>query len=120
MSRRLFKQAVLLRLAAPGDSKLAHSRQMSKDAGMDVPVEKFYHMMDAVTEDRIKYLKRLVLDETIGMLGGKFNVLFFDVNTLSFASENDDELRKKASARMESRTGCKWFLYWCKPTRDSR
>ncbi len=62
----------------------------------------------------------LVSDETIGMLGGKLNVLFFDVTTLSFASENDDELRKKASARMESRTGCKWFLYWCKPTRDSR
>ena len=120
MSRRLFKQVVLLRPAASGDSKLAHSRQMSKDAGVEVPVEKFYRMMDAVTEDQIKHLKRLVSDETIGMLGDKLNVLFFDVTTLSFASENDDELRKKGSARMESRTGCKWFLYWCKPTRNSR
>ena len=99
MSRRLFKQAVLLRLAAPGDSKLAHSRQMSKDAGVEVPVEKFYRMMDAVTDDRIEHLKRLVSEETTGMLGGKLNVLFFDVTTLSFATENDDELRKKGFSK---------------------
>ena len=49
MARRLFKQSVLLRLAAPGGSKLAHSRQLSREEGMEVPVEKFYRMMDAVT-----------------------------------------------------------------------
>lgn len=47
MARRFFKQAVLLRLAAPGDSKLAHSRQMSKDAGVKVQVDKFYRMMES-------------------------------------------------------------------------
>ncbi len=99
MSRRLFKQAVLLRLAAPGDSKLVHSRQMSKDADVEVPVEKFYRMMDAVTDDRIAQIKRLVSEETSRMLGGGFNVLFFDVTTLSFASENDDELRKKGFSK---------------------
>ncbi len=99
MSRRLFKQAVLLRLAAPGDSKLAHARQMSKDAGVDVPVEKFYRMMDAVTDDRIEQMKQLVSNETLGMLGGKLKVLFFDVTTLSFASELPDELRKKGFSK---------------------
>ena len=57
MYRCLFKQAVLLSLAAPGDSKLAHSRRMSKEVGVDVPVEKFYRMMDAVTDARIARLK---------------------------------------------------------------
>ncbi len=99
MSRRLFKQAVLLRLAAPGDSKLAHSRQMSKEVGVNVPVEKFYRMMDAVTDARIEQLKQMVSDETMGMVGGTFKVLFFDVTTLSFASENDDELRKKGFSK---------------------
>ena len=99
MSRRLFKQAVLLRLAAPGDSKLAHSRQMSKEIGMDVPVEKFYRMMDAVTDARIAHLKQMVSDETMGMIGGTFKILFFDVTTLSFASENDDEIRKKGFSK---------------------
>ncbi|MXW15576.1 MAG: IS1634 family transposase [Rhodothermaceae bacterium] len=99
MSRRLFKQAVLLRLATPGDSKLAHSRQISKEAGVEVSVDKFYRMMDAVTDERIEELKRRVSDETVGMLGGKLQVLFFDVTTLSFASEQADTLRKKGFSK---------------------
>ena len=99
MSRRLFKQAVLLRLGAPGDSKLAHSRQMSKDAGVEVLVDKFYRMMDTVTHDRIAQLQQLVMDETMGLVGGKLRVLFFDVTTLSFASEMSDELRKKGYSK---------------------
>ena len=99
MARRLFKQAVLLRLAAPGESKLAHARQMSKDVGVDVAVDKFYRMMDAVTDDRIAQLKHRVSKETVGLLGGKLEVLFFDVTTLSFASEQSDELRKKGFSK---------------------
>ena len=76
MSRRLFKQAVLLRLATPGDSKLAHSRQISKEAGVEVPVDKFYRMMDAVTDERIEDLKQRVSKETVGMLGASCRYSF--------------------------------------------
>lgn len=99
MARRLFKQAVLLRLAAPGDSKLAHSRLLSKDVGVDVPVDKFYRMMDAVTEDRIEKLQEIVAREVVGLLGGKVDVLFFDVTTLAFASEVADDLRRKGYSK---------------------
>ncbi len=95
MARRLFKQAVLLRLAFPGKSKRAHSQQMSKDAGVEVPVDKWYRMMDTVTDARIAQLQQLVMDETVGLVGGRLRVLFFDVTTLSFASEPSDDLRKK-------------------------
>lgn len=75
MSRRLFKQAVLLRLAAPGDSKLAHFRQMSKDVGVEVPVEKFYRMMDTVTDEQIENSKQILSEEITGML--VLNVNYF-------------------------------------------
>ncbi len=42
MARRLFRQAVLLRLAAP---ERGHARRLSKKEGTEVPVEKFYCMM---------------------------------------------------------------------------
>ena len=99
MARRLFKQSVLLRLAAPGGSKLAHSRQLSREEGMEVPVEKFYRMMDAVSEGRIHRLKQIVSQEVAGLLGGKVDVLFFDVTTLSFASDKEDALRKKGYSK---------------------
>ena len=99
MARRLFKQAVLLRLASPGGSKLGYSRLLSKEEGVEVPVEKFYRMMDAVTEKEIARIKQLVCEETVGMLGGSMNVLFFDVTSLSFASEVEDELRRKGFSK---------------------
>ena len=89
MAARLFRQAVLLRLAAPGDSKLAHARQLSKEDGVEVPVHKFaYRMMDAVDDRRIARLQSIVAREVTDLLGGKLDVLFFDVTTLSFASDN--------------------------------
>ena len=45
MARRLFRQAVLLRMAAPKGSKSGHARQLSKEEGSEVPVEKFYRML---------------------------------------------------------------------------
>ena len=35
----------------------------------------------------------------MGLLGGKVDVLFFDVTTLSFASDSEDELRKKGYSK---------------------
>ena len=54
MAQRLFRQEVLLRLAAPGGSTHAHARRLSKEDGIEAPVEKFYRMMDAVTDARIR------------------------------------------------------------------
>ncbi len=99
MARRLFKQAVLLRLASPGGSKLGYSRLLSKEEGVEVPVEKFYRMMDAVSEKEIARIKQMVCEETVGMLGGSMNVLFFAVTSLSFASEVEDELRRKGFSK---------------------
>ena len=69
MARRLFRQAVLLRLAAPKGGKSGHARRLSKEEGSEVPVEKFYRMMDAVNEGRIRRLQDIVSQEVMGLLG---------------------------------------------------
>ena len=75
MAARLFRQAVLLRLAAPGGSKLTHARQLSKENGAEVPVDKFYRMMDAITERRIAQLQAIVAREVTDLLSNKVDVL---------------------------------------------
>ena len=98
-ARRRFRQAVLLRLAAPGDSKRAHARQLSLEDGVAGPVEKFYRRMDAGTEARIAPLQSVVARAVTGLLGGTVDGLFFDVTPLSFASEKADDLRKKGYSK---------------------
>ncbi len=94
MAGRLFRQAVLMRLAAPGRSKRAHAK-LSRDLGVEVSVDKLYRMMDKVDGKRREKLQGIVCEEVKGLLGGEVEVVFFDVTTLSFASDRDDGFRKK-------------------------
>ena len=87
------------RAAAAGGSKLAHARPRSLEDGVEGPVEKFYRMMDAVTEARIPQLQSVGAREVTGLLGGQVDGLFFEVTTLSLASEKADELRQKGSSQ---------------------
>ena len=95
MSARLFRQAVLMRLADHGGSKLSHCRKLSKDHGVEHSVDKVYRMMDRLDEERIGRLREIVSGEVRSLVEGKIEVVFFDVTTISFASEQQDELRRK-------------------------
>ena len=95
MSSRLFRQAVLMRLADHEGSKLSHCRKLSKDHGVEQSVDKIYRMMDRLDEERIGRLREIVSGEVKSLVSGKIEVVFFDVTTISFASEQQDELRRK-------------------------
>ena len=95
MSARLFRQAVLMRLADHEGSKLSHCRKLSKDHGVEQSVDKIYRMMDRLDDERIGRLREIVSGEVRSLVDGKIEVVFFDVTTISFASEQEDELRRK-------------------------
>ena len=99
MAARLFRQAVLMRLAAPGSSKRACCDKLSRHHGVEVNPDKFYRMMDAVNDDRIARLQSIVSHEVRGLLQERVDVLFFDVTTLFFASDKGDDLRKKGFSK---------------------
>ncbi len=99
MAARLFRQAVLMRLAAPGSSKRACCDKLSRHHGVEVNPDKFYRMMDAVNDDRIARLQSIVSHEVRGLLQEHVDVLFFDVTTLFFASDKADDLRKKGFSK---------------------
>ena len=87
----ILKTCVLARLAHPS-SKRETASFLEQDYGIKVPLEKIYRMMDHVSscEDEIK---QRVSTSTLGLLGGKLNILFFDVTTLYFESTEQDELK---------------------------
>ena len=99
MAARLFRQAVLMRLAAPGSSKRACCGKLSRHHGVEVNPDKFYRMMDTVNDDRIARLQSIVSHEVRGLLQERVDVLFFDVTTLSFASDKGEDLRKKGFSK---------------------
>ena len=82
MAARLFRQAVLMRLAAPGSSKRACCDALAQHHGVAVNPDKLYRMMDALDADRIARLQSIVSYEVRGLLDEQVEVLFFDVTEL--------------------------------------
>ena len=120
MAARLFRQAVLMRLAAPGSSKRACCGKLSRHHGVEVNPDKFYRMMDTVNDDRIARLQSIVSHEVRGLLQERVDVLFFDVTTLSFASDKGEDLRKKGFSKID-RDACFDGLHgmWTSLDRDN-
>ena len=79
--------------------------RMRRDA-LEHVREPFLGIDTVVRQGRIRRLQDIVSQEVTGLLGGKVDVLFFDVTTLSFASDSEDELRKKGYSK--DGTGCRW------------
>ena len=55
--------------------------------------------MDKVDASRVQRFQGIVSREAEGLLGGEVEVVFFDVTTLSFASDKDDGFRRKEWSR---------------------
>ncbi len=98
-SEGVFRQAVLIRLAEPGRSKRAQALRLGRDYGIPLDLGKLYRMMDRLDAGRIKALCGRVESRVASLLDGRVDVAFLDVTTLAFASEKDDELRKRGYSK---------------------
>ena len=99
VSERVFREAVLMRLAEPGRSKRAQATRLERDYGTQVALGKFYRMMDRLDGDRIAALSGGVESGVRSLLGDRVDVVFLDVTTLSFAADYEDGLRKKGFSK---------------------
>jgi transposase len=89
---RVLKETVLARLASP-QSKKKSSEMLGAQFGQDISEDRIYRMMDKLSL-KIPKLQTAVRLASVKLLKEKISLLFFDVTTLYFESETDDELRK--------------------------
>ena len=88
----VFRHIVMTRIAWPS-SKLRSSENLSKYFDIDIPVQKIYRFMD-VLENQEGLIQGALFNAFRPLIGEKTEVLFFDVTTLYFESEDEDELRR--------------------------
>jgi transposase len=60
-----------------------------------VDLNKIYRYLDKLSESQKDKIQELSVNHTRKVLGGKIGVVFYDVTTLYFETDNDDYLRKK-------------------------
>lgn len=89
----LFRRLVLSRLVYPA-SKMKTSDFLDRYRGLDYPVQQIYRYMDKFHSERKELVQQISYNHTKKILGQRINIVFYDVTTLYFEIDNEDNLRK--------------------------
>ena len=88
----LFRHLVITRLIAPG-SKLKTVDYLERYKGISIDISKVYRFMDTLHRSLKEQVEQIAFDYTKSVLGGKISVVFYDMTTLYFEAEDEDDLR---------------------------
>jgi len=105
VSRKIFKDVVMARLAKPV-SKRASCELLAENFGIEYDVVQVYRMLDSlksekknasgktVKTDQLQAIQDIAYQYTKGLLNGKVSLFFYDCTTLYFESFTEDDLRR--------------------------
>lgn len=89
----IFRQLVLSRLSCPG-SKAATVEYLKNHFDEDVSLNKIYRYLDKLSDGLQDIIQDISILHTRQILGDNIGVLFYDVTTLYFETDKEDDLRK--------------------------
>lgn len=89
----LFRHLVLTRLCYPV-SKLKTVDYLFKYKGLSIDVESVYRYLDKLNNKQKHQVQQISYEHTLQVLNNKMSLVFYDVTTLYFEIEQEDELRK--------------------------
>jgi transposase len=89
----LFRKLVLARLCYPV-SKLKTTTYLARYHHLYLDVHEVYRYLDKLHNTQKELVQDISYRHTLKILGGRISVVFYDVTTLYFETEEEDELRK--------------------------
>jgi len=89
----IFRKLVQSRLSYPS-SKSATVEYLKNHFDEDVNLTKIYRYLDKLNHSQRDKVQNISVEHTRQLLGGQIGVLFYDVTTLYFETDREDDLRK--------------------------
>jgi len=90
---QLFRKLVIARLSFPA-SKLKTTDLLSKYHFMDVDVQKVYRYLDKLYNTQKETVQQISYEHTLTILDNNISIVFYDVTTLYFEIDDEDDFRK--------------------------
>lgn len=98
LNSNLFRNLVIARLCNPV-SKLKTSNYLFQEKNIDIPVQKIYRYLDKLYLKEKELIQTISYEHTKSILDGLISVVFYDVTTLYFQADNEDEIRKRGFSK---------------------
>jgi hypothetical protein len=89
----LLRHLVLTRLCYPV-SKLKTTDYLFKYKGLSIDVESIYRYLDKLNNKQKEQIQNISYAHTLQVLNNEMSIVFYDVTTLYFETDQEDELRK--------------------------
>ena len=89
----VFRRLVVARLSCPS-SKAATVEYLKNHFDEDVDLSKIYRYLDKLNHTQQEKVQDISVRHTRELLGGSIGVMFYDVTTLYFEADREDDLRK--------------------------
>ena len=89
----IFRQLVKARLAYPA-SKAATVEYLKNHFNEDVNLSKIYRYLDKLNDMQHRFVQEISVRHTLELFGGNIGLMFYDVTTLYFEVDNEDDLRR--------------------------
>lgn len=87
------KALVVSRVVMPG-SKLRTVEYLNRHSKIDIGVHAIYKYLNKLTDSVIERAQEITFNYTNHVLDGKIGLVFYDMTTLYFEAEQEDDLRK--------------------------
>jgi transposase len=89
----VFKNLVFSRLSYPV-SKLKTSDYINRYKNVKMPVQQIYRYLDILHKSQKEFVQSISYEHTRKILSNDISIVFYDVTTLYFEIDDEDELRK--------------------------
>ena len=94
----IFRYLVISRVIFPV-SKLKTADYLNKYHSIQVNEDKIYRYLDKLHKKQKELVQQISYEHTLKILDNKISVVFYDVTTLYFQSDNEDNIRKRGFSK---------------------
>jgi transposase len=105
----LFRHLVIARIAYPL-SKLKTVDYLYRYQGLTLDIDKVYRFLDKLNDELKEQVEQISYAHTLKVLEGKISVVFYDMTTLYFEAEDEDDLRKTGFSKDGKHSNPQIFL----------
>ncbi len=94
----LLRHLVISRLVYPA-SKLKTIDYLQKYKGIIIDKNDVYRYLDKLHKEQMRLVQNISFNHTLKILGNQLSLVFYDVTTLYFEAEDEDDLRKSGFSK---------------------
>jgi transposase len=98
LDNSIFKYLVIVRISHPV-SKLKTTKYLSRYFSISLNEDKIYRYLDKLYSEQKELIQQISYDHTLKILNGVISVVFYDVTTLYFQIDDEDEIRKRGFSK---------------------